>query len=136
DALAGRLLRRGPDRRLADDRASRPGDPGGRRRNAPRARAATGVLTAERPTDGDSRSQSRDAGGARSECRCLAGVRRLACGGSALTAYDTIPYGSRPFAQTHPDRLATMATWFGLQPAPVEHCRVLELGCGSGANII
>jgi SAM-dependent methyltransferase len=29
-----------------------------------------------------------------------------------------------------------MATWFGLQPAPVEHCRVLELGCGSGANII
>jgi tRNA G46 methylase TrmB len=55
---------------------------------------------------------------------------------SDLTAYDTVRYVSRPFAQTHPDRLATMAAWFGMRPAPVEHCRLLELGCGSGANII
>jgi SAM-dependent methyltransferase len=55
---------------------------------------------------------------------------------TTLTAYDTVRYISRPFAQTHPDRLASMATWFGMRPAPVEHSRVLELGCGSGANLI
>ncbi|MBV9209817.1 MAG: methyltransferase regulatory domain-containing protein, partial [Acidobacteria bacterium] len=38
--------------------------------------------------------------------------------------------------QTHPDRLATMATFFGMQPAPVERCRVLELGCNDGGNLI
>jgi methyltransferase-like protein/2-polyprenyl-3-methyl-5-hydroxy-6-metoxy-1,4-benzoquinol methylase len=38
--------------------------------------------------------------------------------------------------QTQPDRLATMATLFGMQPAPVEKCRVLELGCNDGSNLI
>jgi methyltransferase-like protein/protein-L-isoaspartate O-methyltransferase len=38
--------------------------------------------------------------------------------------------------QTHPDRLATLANLFGLKPAPVERCRVLELGCGDGGNLI
>jgi methyltransferase-like protein len=55
---------------------------------------------------------------------------------SDLTDYDKVRYFSRPFAQTHPDRLATMAAWFGMRPAPVEHCRLLELGCGNGANVI
>jgi methyltransferase-like protein/protein-L-isoaspartate O-methyltransferase len=50
--------------------------------------------------------------------------------------YDQIPYQSYPFAQTHPNRLATLATLHGLQPAPVTHCRVLEVGCGDGANLI
>src|SRR5437762_221844 len=54
----------------------------------------------------------------------------------AVTAYDEVRYLSRPFAQTHPDRLATLAEWFGMRAAPVERCRVLELGCGSGANIV
>jgi methyltransferase-like protein/2-polyprenyl-3-methyl-5-hydroxy-6-metoxy-1,4-benzoquinol methylase len=53
-----------------------------------------------------------------------------------LTAYDEVRYTSGPFPQTHPDRLATLATWFGMQPAPVDRCRVLELGCGTGANLI
>jgi methyltransferase-like protein/SAM-dependent methyltransferase len=52
------------------------------------------------------------------------------------TSYDEIPYESYPFAQTHPDRLATVATLFGMQPPPVAHCRVLELGCASGGNLI
>jgi len=47
-----------------------------------------------------------------------------------------VPYPSAPFAQTHPDRLATMATLYGLSPARVDRCRVLELGCGNGANLI
>jgi len=52
------------------------------------------------------------------------------------TSYDQIIYRGFPYAQTHPDRLATLASLFGIDPAPVEHCRVLELGCGDGANLI
>jgi methyltransferase-like protein/trans-aconitate methyltransferase len=52
------------------------------------------------------------------------------------SAYDEVPYPSLAHVQTHPDRLATIATLFGMQPPPVEHCRVLELGCGDGTNII
>ncbi len=54
----------------------------------------------------------------------------------ASNAYDAVNYPSFPLAQTHPDRLSVLATLFGLSPAPVEHCRVLELGCGEGSNII
>lgn len=39
-------------------------------------------------------------------------------------------------AQTHPDRLASVATLFGMKPAPVTACRVLEVGCGNGGNLI
>src|SRR6476661_8295153 len=52
------------------------------------------------------------------------------------TPYDELPYPGSAFAQTHPDRLATLATLFGMTPAPVERCRVLELGCGDGGNLI
>jgi methyltransferase-like protein/SAM-dependent methyltransferase len=55
---------------------------------------------------------------------------------SARSSYDEVPYDSHPFAQSHPSRLATVATLFGLQPTPVEQCRVLELGCASGGNLI
>jgi methyltransferase-like protein/SAM-dependent methyltransferase len=51
-------------------------------------------------------------------------------------SYDDVPYDSNPFAQTHPDRLATVATLLGLSPPPVERCRVLELGCAAGGNLI
>jgi SAM-dependent methyltransferase len=50
--------------------------------------------------------------------------------------YDQVLYNSRPASQSHPGHLATLATLFGLSPAPVEKCRVLELGCGNGANLI
>ncbi len=53
-----------------------------------------------------------------------------------LTPYDQNAYPGYPYAQTHPDRLATMARLYGLSPAPVERCRVLELGCGNGSNLI
>jgi SAM-dependent methyltransferase len=52
------------------------------------------------------------------------------------TAYDDLPYPGGPFAQTHPDHLATLATLFGIAPPSVERCRVLELGCGDGGNLI
>src|SRR5512136_715919 len=50
--------------------------------------------------------------------------------------YDQIAYPGHPYVQTHPDRLATLALLHGMTPAPIQHCRVLELGCGDGANLI
>jgi len=50
--------------------------------------------------------------------------------------YDNVPYPSLSYPQTHPDRLATLATILGLRPAPITNCRVLELGCAGGGNII
>lgn len=54
----------------------------------------------------------------------------------SMAPYDEVPYESNPFAQTHPNRLATVASLLNMKPKPVEHCRVLELGCASGGNII
>jgi methyltransferase-like protein/ubiquinone/menaquinone biosynthesis C-methylase UbiE len=53
-----------------------------------------------------------------------------------IFSYDVMPYPSKFFLQTHPDRLASLATLFGMKPAKVETCRVLELGCGNGSNLI
>ncbi|MGE0387108.1 MAG: methyltransferase regulatory domain-containing protein [Gammaproteobacteria bacterium] len=50
--------------------------------------------------------------------------------------YDEIAYPGFPFSQTHPDALAVLAMLAGMQPAPPAQCRVLELGCGNGANLI
>jgi methyltransferase-like protein/2-polyprenyl-3-methyl-5-hydroxy-6-metoxy-1,4-benzoquinol methylase len=52
------------------------------------------------------------------------------------TAYDTVVYPGYAYTKTHPDRLATYARLCGLEPAPVETCRVLEVGCGDGANLL
>src|SRR5262249_26620757 len=51
-------------------------------------------------------------------------------------AYDEVVYPSYVYSQTHPDRLATIATLLGMNPTSVESCRVLELGCGAGGNLI
>src|SRR5436190_23362618 len=53
-----------------------------------------------------------------------------------VTSYDEVPYKSYPYPQSHPDRLATVATLFGMEPPPLDNCRVLELGCCSGGNLI
>ncbi len=50
-------------------------------------------------------------------------------------SYDEVFYPSYPFSQTHPDRLATIGTLMGMQPTPIDRCRVLELGCGDGTNL-
>lgn len=51
-------------------------------------------------------------------------------------SYDSVPYPSYPFRQTHPDQLYAVATLFGLTPALPSNCRVLELGCAAGGNLI
>lgn len=52
------------------------------------------------------------------------------------SSYDEVPYPSFTFPQTHPNRLAAMARLFGLRTADPEKCRVLELGCGDGTNLL
>ena len=56
--------------------------------------------------------------------------------GGSVTAYDEVLYPPAVFPQTHPNRLATVAILRGLEPAPINRCRVLELGCGAGLNIL
>ncbi|WFU44328.1 class I SAM-dependent methyltransferase [Bradyrhizobium sp. CB82] len=52
------------------------------------------------------------------------------------TPYDEVFYPGHVYGLTHPNHLATIATVYGMQPAPVERCRVLELGCGVGGNLL
>lgn len=55
---------------------------------------------------------------------------------TARTPYDEVAYPGFPYPETHPDRLATLAILFGIEPAPLDTCRVLELGCGDGSNLL
>lgn len=51
-------------------------------------------------------------------------------------SYDVVPYPSHPFRQTHPERLATVGRLFGIEPADINNCRILEIGCAGGGNLI
>ncbi len=54
----------------------------------------------------------------------------------ATYSYDEVPYESHSFPASHPDRLAAIGAVFGMTPTSVHRCRVLELGCASGGNLI
>lgn len=54
----------------------------------------------------------------------------------AQFSYDALPYPSKFFLQTFPDRLAAAGILYGMRPADPQSCRVLELGCGNGSNLI
>lgn len=51
-------------------------------------------------------------------------------------SYDRVPYPSLIFPQTNIDRLSTLARYFGMETADPAKCRVLELGCGDGTNLL
>ncbi len=51
-------------------------------------------------------------------------------------SYDITQYESHPYAQTRPELMYTMARLFGLNPTHFKKCRVLELGCAAGGNIL
>ena len=51
------------------------------------------------------------------------------------TVYDEVPYANLPFAQARPSVFATVAALHGLTPPDPRRARVLELGCGAGANL-
>jgi methyltransferase-like protein/ubiquinone/menaquinone biosynthesis C-methylase UbiE len=52
------------------------------------------------------------------------------------TLYDEIPYPGGVFPPTRPEHLATLGALYGMKPADVGSCRVLELGCGFGGNLV
>jgi SAM-dependent methyltransferase len=51
------------------------------------------------------------------------------------TPYDEVLYPTFSHSQLHPDRLSIPAWMMGLNPAPADGCRYLELGCGDGGTI-
>ena len=55
---------------------------------------------------------------------------------SLLASYEAVPYESRPIPYTEPDSIAANAILHGVTPPPPDRCRVLELGCASGGNLI
>ena len=52
------------------------------------------------------------------------------------TTYDEIPYESSPFPETHPLVTSAVSLLFGLRAPEPESCRILELGCACGGNLI
>lgn len=55
---------------------------------------------------------------------------------SLANAYDTTPYAGQPFCFSHPSALCAYGRLYGMTSVPPERSRVLEMGCGDGANII
>ncbi|MBL3284953.1 Methyltransferase domain-containing protein [Rickettsiales endosymbiont of Paramecium tredecaurelia] len=50
--------------------------------------------------------------------------------------YDEQVYAAAIFGITSPALLQSIATLFGMKPKPAEKCKVLELGCSTGENIL
>ena len=55
---------------------------------------------------------------------------------STLAAYEAVPYESHPIPLTEIGSLESMARLHGMEPPSASACRVLELGCASGGNLI
>jgi methyltransferase-like protein len=55
---------------------------------------------------------------------------------STTTSYDDVPYECKPLYSAHPNSLAVAARLRGLTAPPPSNCRVLELGCATGGNLI
>ncbi len=51
-------------------------------------------------------------------------------------AYDAMPYTAASCRESHPAFLESVGRLFGFDPAPAEKCRLLEIGCGTGANLL
>ncbi len=55
---------------------------------------------------------------------------------ASKSSYDEVPYSESCFHVSHPDHLAALALVYGVAAPPVERCRVLELGCARGGNLL
>lgn len=55
---------------------------------------------------------------------------------AAQTPHDAVAYPAYSYLATHPGQLAAMAALHGFAAAPPGNCRVLEIGCNEGANLI
>lgn len=60
------------------------------------------------------------------------------CNGMADTAptYDELPYTGLAYWFSHPDHLGLFGALHGIDTARSTRCRVLEVGCGDGGNIL
>jgi SAM-dependent methyltransferase len=54
----------------------------------------------------------------------------------SLTSYTQSPYKTFPRKECDPTRLCAIARLYGVEAAAPSQSRVLELGCGSGANLV
>lgn len=50
--------------------------------------------------------------------------------------YDEVPYLSAAFVPSRPDNLSVVGVLAGLTAAAVKNCRVLEIGCAAGGNLL
>ncbi|SRR5579871_17596 len=55
---------------------------------------------------------------------------------SSANVYDQVRYPGAPQPSSHPARLSALARLYGRSFAPPSRCRVLEAGCGDGANLL
>lgn len=53
-----------------------------------------------------------------------------------VDAYNDVAYVSDPNPACHPNRLAVIGRLLGLDTAPTATCRVLEIACGEGVNLL
>ena len=53
-----------------------------------------------------------------------------------IEKYGAVGYAAQSNALAHPDRLATVAALHGLSPPAIATCRMLEVGCSDGANLL
>jgi SAM-dependent methyltransferase len=51
-------------------------------------------------------------------------------------SYDELPYADYCFPRTHPEHLSAVSALCGRASPPFARCRVLELGCARGANLL
>ncbi|MEO6786281.1 MAG: methyltransferase domain-containing protein, partial [Chthoniobacteraceae bacterium] len=50
--------------------------------------------------------------------------------------YDAAPYRHGAVPDSHPARVGAIARLLGIPAVPPDRCRVLELGCGEGMNLL
>ncbi|MEX0978748.1 MAG: hypothetical protein WDZ48_07860, partial [Pirellulales bacterium] len=55
---------------------------------------------------------------------------------AAANTYDELPFPVQSLPQSRPDRIAAVAALFGMESPAADRCRVLELGCAAGGNLI
>jgi SAM-dependent methyltransferase len=63
-------------------------------------------------------------------------IREPSLSDPTIASYEEVPFDSGPVTNSHPDALATVATLYGMTPPPLDGCRVLELGCSTGGNLL
>ncbi len=53
-----------------------------------------------------------------------------------INPYDLVRYPNWPVSETHPASLGALGALFGRPSRPFSACRVLEVGCGEGVNLM